>query len=126
MSDLPLLIPHFIDELNQKEQRNVKSFSASAMQLLFAYAWPGNIRELINVVEYALAVSQGTILKPEHLPEKILQSSQPENDADYESLSEKHTIQQALKESSFRKGKAATLLGISYSTLYRKMQKYNL
>jgi len=126
MSDLPLLIPHFIKMLNEKEGRKVKSFSAAAMQMLFSYHWPGNIRELMNVVEYAVAVSNGTILKPEHLPSKILDTLNPVNDSEHEPLSEKHAIKQALKDSSFKKGKTAALLGISYSTLYRKMQKYDL
>ena len=126
VSDLPLLIPQFMKLLNEKEGRKVKSFSATAMQMLFSYRWPGNIRELINVVEYAVAVSKGTILKPEHLPTKILDTLKPVSDFDHEPLSEKHTIQQALKDSSFKKGRAAALLGISYSTLYRKMLKYSL
>ena len=126
ITDLPLLIPHFIEVLNEKENRKVKSFSAAAMQMLFAYHWPGNVRELMNVIEYAVAVSNGTILKPEHLPEKILSPLHPVEDSDFEPLSEKHTIQQALKDSSFKKGKAAALLGVSYSTLYRKMLKYKL
>ena len=126
ISDLPLLVPEFIKRLNKQEGRNINSFSAAAMQMLFSYHWPGNIRELMNVVEYAVAVSNGTMLKPEHLPAKILNSSKAQLDPESEPLSEKHTIQQALKDSSFRKGKAAALLGISYSSLYRKMRKYHL
>ncbi len=126
ISDIPLLTTSFIDELNQRENRRVKNISADALQLFFSYAWPGNIRELYHVVEYAFAVSRGTVLLEKHLPDKLREFHSPTDIENTRYRTEKEAIFHALEQSNFRKGKAAALLGISYSTLHRKMKKYTI
>ena len=126
MSDIPLLVSHFIETLNQKENRQIKDVSAQAFQLLFAYPWPGNVRELYHTIEHAFAVSNDDIIQKTHLPEKlkifqIEQWKTPSNPK-----SEQETILLALEQSSFHKGKAAAMLNISYVTLYRKIKKYKM
>ncbi|MBU3914091.1 sigma 54-interacting transcriptional regulator, partial [bacterium] len=63
LQDVSLLITTFIEDLNGKEQRDIKSISANALQKLVNYSWPGNIRELYHVIEYAFAVGKGSILR---------------------------------------------------------------
>lgn len=126
MLDIPLLVAHFIKTLNKRENRQVKDVSARAYQKMFAYDWPGNIRELYHAIEHAFAVSKGDILQTSHLPEKLFQKY-TENETDQKQpKSEKESIQYALEKSGFHKGKAAALLGISYVTLYRKIKKYQI
>ena len=126
MTDIPLLVNHFISHLNQREHREVTDISARAYQKLFAYGWPGNIRELYHVIEHAFAVSKGDILKTTHLPEKLLQMPAKEEKVQQRPKSEKESIQLALEQSGYHKGKAASLLGVSYVTLYRKIKKYGI
>lgn len=128
LQDVALLITAFIERLNKSEQRRVKNFSTEAIQKLVRYNWPGNIRELYHVIEYAFAVSKGEILRSAHLPDKIMKGS-PEEEAKQSPppvQSEREMILRALEQTNFRKGKAAALLGVSPNTLYRKRKKYNI
>ncbi len=127
LPDVSLLITAFIERLNKSEHRDVKNFTGNAIQKLVHYTWPGNIRELYHVIEYAFAVSKGDILRSTHLPEKILRGSQSEEKPEIPPVqSEKDMILRALEQTSFRKGKAAALLGISPNTLYRKRKKFGI
>ena len=126
LQDVPILINSFIDELNKKEHRQIKNVSADALQYLVNYNWPGNIRELYHVIEYAFAVGKGNILRKQHLPDKILKKPESETVTEKPVQSEKEMILRALEQTNFRKGKAAALLGISPNTLYRKRKKYGL
>ncbi len=127
LPDVALLITAFVERLNKSEQRKVRHFSADAIQKLVHYSWPGNIRELFHVIEYAFAVSKGEILRSSHLPEKILKGSADDGKpAPPPIKSEKEMILRALEQTNFRKGKAAALLGISPNTLYRKRKKYDI
>jgi len=127
LQDVSLLLTAFIEQLNKREQRAVKNFSTDAIQKLVQYGWPGNIRELYHVVEYAFAVSKGTILRSAYLPEKVLKGTLSESKPAVSPIqSEKEMILRALEQTNFRKGKAAALLGISPNTLYRKRKKYDI
>ncbi|MCP4753636.1 MAG: sigma-54-dependent Fis family transcriptional regulator [Proteobacteria bacterium] len=127
LQDVSLLITAFIERLNKSEQREVKNFSGNALQQLIHYTWPGNIRELYHVVEYAFAVSKGNQLHSAYLPEKLKKNTPyvvKENSIPVRS--EKEMILRALEQTNFRKGKAAALLGISPNTLYRKRKKFGI
>ena len=125
--DISLLVTHFIEKLNLREERDVKNFSNDALQHLINYTWPGNIRELNNVAEYAFAVSKGTVLRTVDLPEKLKDRLTNEKKKEAPpAQSEKEMILRALEQTNYRKGKAAALLGISPNTLYRKRKKYGM
>lgn len=126
LQDVSLLITTFIEDLNKKEQRDVKNISADALQHLINYKWPGNIRELYHVIEYGFAVGKGTILRKANLPEKIRKKPDIVDNPAPPVQSEKEMILRALEQTNFRKGKAAALLGISPNTLYRKRKKYDI
>ena len=126
LSDVPILATHFIEILNRKENRKVRNISANALRILLSYEWPGNIRELFHVLEYAFAVSKNTVLTEKHLPKKLTQLLAPSSQEVHKPKSEKEAILYALEKSGFHKAKTAAMLGISYVTLYRKIKKFNI
>ncbi|NPV25875.1 MAG: sigma 54-interacting transcriptional regulator [Firmicutes bacterium] len=130
--DIPLLIDHFIRRFNLRRGRNITGISPAALRCLMEYHFPGNIRELENIIEYAFVVCQGHTIGPEHLPKEIWQKqpSAPSNSAILPLVinrsSEAEVIRQALMLNGGHKGKTAAALGIDRSTLWRKMKKYGL
>ena len=121
-----VILLYFIKKFNHQYNKQVRLVDPAVLSFFSTYSWPGNIRELYHVIEYAFAVGKGNILRKQHLPEKI--TKKPVADTKHEKpvQSEKEMILRALEQTNFRKGKAAALLGISPNTLYRKRKKYNL
>lgn len=126
LHDIPLLVQHFFNTLNPKEQRSVNTLSQKALSCFFLHDWPGNIRELYNVIEYAFAVSQDNIIHRQHLPGYLLTLLSHSESSPPAPRNEKELIEQALRQTNFSKPKAAGLLGIHRTTLYRKMKRLNI
>ena len=136
--DIPLLINHFLDVFNQSQQSAVESISTEAMERLIAYEWPGNIRELENVIERMVLLSSGNEIDESDLPRELLASSTGEATAaprvpstglsmpDVLRGIETDMIQQALELSHGNKNQAAKLLGLHRTTLLEKMKKRGL
>jgi transcriptional regulator with PAS, ATPase and Fis domain len=130
LDDIPLLIKHFI-LTSDKPKLDI---SQKAIDFLTKYSWPGNIRELKNVILRATNLCDGPLIEPEHLPEKIRTSgfksimSGVKKKSLSEAMSEleRAFIIDALENSSGNKVKTAKILGISRSTLYEKCYVYNL
>jgi len=123
-SDLELLIDHFINEFQERYQRDIKNFDEASMEKLKAYNWPGNIRELRNMVERHIALADGPIL---HIDQVLIGGkSGDEIDADSPTLEmlEKRYIIKTLDKCHGNKEQTATLLGINKSTLWRKLQSW--
>ncbi|WP_031409071.1 sigma-54 interaction domain-containing protein [Geobacillus vulcani] len=135
-SDIPALIAHHMERLCQQYGVRGKSFSKEAMEVLVSYSWPGNIRELVNVIEWLISMVEGEKIEREHLP-AYLSAIQPMaasmqyggvNIADrwkemvYQS--ERERIAAALVAANGNKAEAARRLGIHRSTLYEKLKKY--
>ena len=135
MSDIPLLIDFFLDDLRREFKKKIQDLSPEANQLLAGYAWPGNIRELRNVLERAFILCEGDRIEVEHLPPELL--SQPSSRAEEPSLfklpaqgislaaTERDFIRQALEMSGGNQVRAARLLGISRDVLRYRMKKLN-
>lgn len=135
--DIPLLARHFLEKYRRSLGGDALILSNEATQALIAYAWPGNIRELENMMERAVVLSQGTEVDIRHLPQEILstegsviQASAVETeDMNLEACVaklEKRLVNKALAESAGNKAKAARLLQISERTLWYKIKKYGL
>ncbi len=124
--DIPLLIEHFIDLLNKKRGKDVIGIDEEALQILCAYHWPGNIRELQNVMEYIFVHINTRIITVDHLPPYL--KKRKESDLRLGTLAEmeEELIRKALKETGGNKNKAAKILGIPRTTLWRKMKKYGI
>jgi len=133
INDLPLLIEFFHEKFKNKFHKKIRSLSPSALRLLKKYDWPGNIRELENVLEHAFVVCHGEVIETEHLPERLwdsLEKIEPDDEkTDTEhplKNAEKLMIKSTLQKFGGHRGKTAETLGINKTTLWRKMKKYGL
>lgn len=131
--DIPLLAEFFIKEYSTKLNRNISGIEPEFMQKLLDYDYPGNVRELKNIIERAIILTEGNTLKVSSLPKEFSVSNHIQgasNDVSSEILSleelEKRHIQRVLEYTKGNKTKAAELLGIGSTTLYRKIQIYGL
>jgi len=126
--DIPLLCSHFIDEFNQRYQRHAKGFDADSMKLLCQHHWSGNIRELRNTVERAIALSDGDYLQVQSFAKDIISShASNEIDSDLPTIEEleRRYLLKVLDYYGGNREKTAETLGINKSTLWRKLQNYN-
>ncbi|ABO50519.1 two component, sigma54 specific, transcriptional regulator, Fis family [Desulforamulus reducens MI-1] len=133
--DIPLLAMHFIKKFNPSQEQRM---SPEAMGLLISYEWPGNIRELQNVIERSIILAQGNEIKPHHLPKEIQKLDEVKNETTHgliinfpdDGISfdevEKELILKALEKSNGNQTRAAQLLGITRSALLYRAQKYRL
>ncbi len=125
-NDIPLLVSAFIEKFNKRDNRQVKDITSDSFQSLLEHAWPGNIRELFHAIEYAFATSKGTLLHAHHLPDSLQRLSFSKESPLATAENERERILAALRQTNYRKGEAAALLGINPSTLYRKRQKLGI
>ena len=128
--DLPLLIQMILSKISKKESLGAIEISREAMDHLLRYDWPGNVRELENVLERAINfMDAGEKIKAKNLPERITGSMVSRTVMPLKELME-NTEKDAIKDALLRcrncKAKAANELGISRTTLYEKMMKYEI
>jgi two-component system response regulator HydG len=131
--DIPLLVTHFIKRYAEKENKNVTSISPEALKIFTGYQWQGNVRELENVIERAVILTNHNTIIPDDLPQ-ILRDSHKRGGTDIpESLDEKtleevekHYILKTLEKSQWNQKQASDTLGISTTTLWRKLKSYGI
>lgn len=122
--DIPLLAQHFVDELAQRYHRDVTGFDAESMARLCDHPWPGNIRELRNLVERHIALADQPVLHVDTLPESTAGGGTLEQgEPSLEELERRYILRTLEKFQGNRERTAATL-GINKSTLWRKLQLY--
>lgn len=130
LEDLPLLIDHFVARLNKKYKKNVRGVDPKVMAIFQQYSWPGNIRELEHVLEYAFVFVKSSVITKDLLPELESPHKRSASAAmtldRYRSDSERLAIQKALQKVRGNREGAARLLGISRISLWRKMKAYGL
>ena len=129
--DIPLLAYYFLRKHAVKMQRNVVDIDEAAMDLLQGYSYPGNIRELENIIERSVALAQTDEVQINHLPPSLTQNSIKvfrNRDGEIPTLEEREAeyIQYVVNECNHNRTKAAKLLGIDRVSLWRKMKKYGL
>jgi DNA-binding NtrC family response regulator len=124
--DFPLLVHHIICEQRAITGRAVKGVSDDAMQAMLAYEWPGNVRELKNALGYAVIHCAGDALDLEDLPPEVLERSPPVAAARALPADEREWIVAALARTGGDRRAAATLLGVSRATLYRRIAHYGI
>ncbi len=138
--DIMVFAHAFIDAANKAFNKSVSGFDDEALALINKYDWPGNIRELQNVINRSVLLSRDDLIKPEFLPDEIRfnslhpgrsLSTKPDNDEVRELkqatlITEKEVIINALMESKYNKSKAAKMLNIDRKTLYNKIKQYEI
>jgi PAS domain S-box-containing protein len=126
--DIPLLVDHLIDKLNRFRGTSITGISPPALRLLMEYDFPGNIRELENIVEHAFVLSPGEVIKPEDLPEHLQAREAVPAVEIASTMSEMEAlfIMAALKRNNWSRQETAKELGVNPSTLYRKIRKLHL
>ncbi|MBW1935510.1 MAG: sigma-54-dependent Fis family transcriptional regulator [Deltaproteobacteria bacterium] len=133
--DIPLLIGYFIDQFNKKLGKEVEGLSSEAMPILMGYGWPGNIRELENVIERAVLLARDRWITPEELPSSITSDQAisapviPEGTLSIKKASkllERDLIKKVLDLTGGNKTQAAKILEISRPKLLSKIKAYNL
>ncbi len=128
--DIPLLVQYFTENTSITGKKNL-SVTDEAMEMLMVYSWPGNIRELQNVIERAIIMSEDEYISPKDLPTNIRRAAHAGENEEAESLiplkeMEKKYIIQVLQRMDGHRGKAAKALNISERTLYRKLREYSI
>ena len=122
--DILPLSQHFLSAL-QYEDRGSVDLSPRARELLMAYHWPGNIRELKHFIEEAFLVSNGTTIYPENLPDDLRREDNPQPSGTLSEIEGQH-IRRVLQSVNWNKRRAAEVLGINRSTLYEKIRLYHI
>lgn len=130
--DIPLLIHYFLQQLAEKYKREIEGIKPEAQQILIAYSWPGNVRQLRMVLEQMVVLSQGPWLDVENLPQGIRPTSATPA-GEMKNLAgltieqvEKEHIRSTLELAQGNREAAARILGIGERTLYRKIKEYDL
>jgi len=145
--DIQLLLDHFFNSLSTQMNKKMSGLSRKALKILLTYNYPGNVRELRNIVEYAVNICKDRYIKPKHLPSYLLESNpidmttSAQETVSYKPKSdgfiypdphqqwpdiEKRMIMEALIKAGGRKSKTAVALGWARSTLWRKMKQYGI
>ena len=128
--DIPILINHFIDKFNKRMGKSIQDISKDVMNILMQYDYPGNVRELENIIEHACVMCQGTRIRKVHLPPELNPKSEivvDEEDTRPAIQSfERQLILETLEKNNGNKVLSAKELGLHRSTLWRKMNKYGL
>ncbi len=136
--DIPLLAGHFLSNIARRyNKKTIKRFSPEAEKLMESYAWPGNIRELRNLVERLVVLESAEVILPKHLPNWLTGQSGAGSQSSVEKFTlpetgvsldavEKGLILQALERTNNNKAQAAKLLQISYDTLRYQVKKFGL
>jgi two-component system, NtrC family, response regulator HydG len=135
-NDIPLLIEHFLKQFAKRHHKQVQSISAGARRRLTAYDWPGNVRQLRNVIESMVVVDYDGVLDVDDLPSELAPQGEVAQEAATGSLSalvgkplselERLFIVETLQQTGGNREAAAELLGIGQRTLYRKIKEYQL
>lgn len=127
--DVPGLVDHFLGELKQPEGKNITGVEAECLEVLKSYRWPGNVRQLRNVIERALIVSRGPLITIADLPPDMKRTTGSSSSFELRlgmSLDdvERELIMRTIDFTGGNKSRAAEVLGISLKTLYNRLERY--
>lgn len=129
-NDILIFANHFLEMANSDLEKDVLGFSPDVTDLFLTYEWPGNLREMKNIIKRSVLLSRGDTVLKEVLPQEMFENNfQDKNESEfllYSSKDEEKAILDALEKVKFNKTKAAQLLGIDRKTLYNKIKLYNI
>lgn len=134
--DIELLANYYTEHLSNTYNKKL-ILSKNVLETLKEYHWPGNVRQLINVIEHGVILCDGSVIQLEHLPHEIIESKRGlDNSVEYETketdeqqhqeLEERSMLIAALEEAKYNRTQAMEILGVSRRTFYKKLKKYNI
>ena len=134
--DIPILIDYFLRQFAGRHEKQIRGMSPAARRKLIAFDWPGNVRQLRNVVESMVVVDYDGLLDVDDLPEELTDSTESHPAAPADSLAglagkplaeiERMFVAETLRFTGGNREEAAKMLGIGERTLYRKIKEYEL
>ncbi len=126
--DIPLLIDHFRCRLNAETGKNIEAVDDSVLTVLMGHDFPGNVRELENILQHAFVLCRDSIILPCHLPKELATRATQEPGLGPLSLEEieRRVVRETLMDNSGNRTATAGQLGIDPSTLYRKLKRYGI
>ena len=130
MEDIPLLADHFIHHFNVLQKKEIAGLSGEALACLVSYDYPGNVRELQNIIEHAFILCKSGLIEPHHLPENLCLPRGMESSGRNETMNMKDLeavfITNMLRRHQWNRIKTAKALGIHKSTLFRKINALHI
>ena len=124
--DIPALVDHFLGVLNNKHNKNITSISENVQRVFMNNSWLGNVRELLNTLEFAFVLCHNHTITINNLPPELIDSNTTMLESPDKEADERKEIIQVLKKTDWNKAKTARLLGIDRTTIYAKIKKYNI
>jgi two-component system, NtrC family, response regulator HydG len=125
--DIMMFANHFLAQANADLEKDVEGFDAEVTDFFKSYSWPGNLREMKNIIKRSVLLAKSNLISLEVLPHEMQDVSRVENSlSGYSKADEEQAIRQALEKANFNKSKAAILLNIDRKTLYNKLKLYNI
>jgi two-component system NtrC family response regulator len=126
--DIPLFIQHYVNQYSHHMNKNIGEIDEECIKRLLGYSFPGNIRELRNIIERAIILTDGNVLLPSALPTDLFSNNNNDTTPMMEKLDEveKLHILKILEDTEGNKTRTAEILGIGLTTLYRKLKAYNI
>ncbi|HQL63384.1 MAG TPA: helix-turn-helix domain-containing protein, partial [bacterium] len=126
--DIPLLIQHFLRRSQAHLGRVIKGIAPDAMEILLHYDWPGNVRQLENAIDHAVVLSSDGFIRTECLPPELLRAVRTplEPRPVVQPTIDRETLQETLNAVGWNRMRAARRLGISRTTLWKKIKEYEL
>ena len=130
--DIPLLVESFLAGLRRRTGRTISGLTRQAMERFMDHGWPGNVRELKSVIEYAAIITDGAIIDLDHLPAMpitmppTISSATSVNAASSADRSERDALVEALRATGGNQTRAAALLGVTRTTVWHRIRKYNV
>jgi DNA-binding NtrC family response regulator len=127
--DIPLLVEYFLSMFTRKYEKSFQEFSDESLEILYAYSWPGNIRELRNVIERAIVISHDNVIGTHYLPTRIKEQIPTHENINIPlgcsaQEAEKIVIIRTLASTGNNKAKTARILGVSRKTLHNKLLSF--
>ena len=126
--DIPLLMEHFIARFSRLQDRDIAGVSPEVLQILMTHDYPGNVRELENIIEHAFVLCRGSFILPDHLPESLGRTGGPESPSRSRVLREMEggLLYETLRRNGWNRRVTAKELGIHKTTLWRKIKRFGL
>ncbi len=127
--DIPLLVDHFIKKFNHIQNKSIQGVSTESLEILMHHNYPGNVRELENIIEHAFVLCPEPYIQPKHLPANLFGAHEGKSEAPYHRKLEDieaELILKTLREHNWNRQSAAKALNMHKTTLFRKIKKLGL